>query len=89
MRALWLATVLAMTGLIFLGKLGLAVAMGLLVDAVCDIINIQDSDIQNPPDMGGSASGVVRGVVTIGESIVTLLALDGAIPDLQASVAAA
>jgi purine-binding chemotaxis protein CheW len=57
--------------------------VGLLVDAVCDIINVQDSEIQNPPDMGGNQQGVVRGVVTIGESIVTLLELSGAVPDLQ------
>jgi purine-binding chemotaxis protein CheW len=57
--------------------------VGLLVDAVCDIINVQDSEIQNPPDMGGNQQGVVRGVVTIGENIVTLLELSGAVPDLQ------
>jgi purine-binding chemotaxis protein CheW len=59
--------------------------VGLLVDAVCDIINIQDDEIQTPPDMGGNQQRVVRGVVTIGDSIVTLLELDGAIPDLQAA----
>lgn len=57
--------------------------VGLLVDAVCDIINIQDDEIQNPPDMGGNQQGVVRGVVTIGENIVTLLDLNGALPDLE------
>jgi purine-binding chemotaxis protein CheW len=62
--------------------------VGLLVDAVCDIINIQDSEIQTPPDMGGNAQGVVRGVVTIGDSIVTLLELNGAVPDLQVEAAA-
>ncbi|HEY8616946.1 chemotaxis protein CheW [Phenylobacterium sp.] len=55
--------------------------VGLLVDAVCDIITVEASQIQPAPDLGSGGSQFVRGVITLEDQIVTLLDLDGALPE--------
>lgn len=50
-------------------------SLGLLVDIVCDILTIEAGDIQQAPGLGGERSSLVRGMVPIGEEIVTLLDL--------------
>lgn len=54
---------------------------GLLVDAVCDIVTLQEGMLQAPPDLGGDPVGdFVKGVITTEEGIVTLLGLDDVLP---------
>lgn len=56
--------------------------VGLLVDAVCDILTLQQGMLQATPDVGSAdVRTFVRGVITVDDSIVTLLALDAVIPD--------
>ncbi|HVI31029.1 chemotaxis protein CheW [Phenylobacterium sp.] len=55
--------------------------VGLLVDAVCDIITVDGAHIQAPPELGGDGGAeMVRGVITLGDEIVTLLNLENALP---------
>jgi len=55
--------------------------VGLLVDAVCDILNVTEGLLQPPPDVGEAAvREFVRGVMTIDSGIVSLLALDNVLP---------
>ncbi|HEY8616077.1 chemotaxis protein CheW [Phenylobacterium sp.] len=56
-------------------------AVGLLVDAVCDIITVQPEQIQPPPDLGSTSGGFVHGVITLEAGIITLLDLTGALPE--------
>lgn len=63
--------------------------VGLLVDAVCDILTVMPDMIQEPPDIGVEAvRGFVRGVMTIETGIVSLLCLDNVLPNDIAAVAA-
>ncbi|WP_374469413.1 chemotaxis protein CheW [Phenylobacterium sp.] len=57
--------------------------VGLLVDAVCDIITVESAQIQAAPELGGGGpeADFVRGVITMEDAIVTLLDLDGALPE--------
>lgn len=51
--------------------------VGLLVDAVCDILSIPDGALQPTPEVGsGEAAGYVRGVMTTPDGIVSVLSLD-------------
>ncbi|MCD9460310.1 chemotaxis protein CheW [Marinibactrum halimedae] len=48
--------------------------MGFVVDAVSDVINADDQDVQVSPDFGGSVSAnYVHGLVNVGDNVVTLL----------------
>ena len=56
--------------------------VGLLVDAVCDIITVDRAQIQAPPELGGDCGAdMVRGVITLEDEIVTLLNLENALPE--------
>jgi purine-binding chemotaxis protein CheW len=55
-------------------------AVGLLVDAVCDIITLQDGEMKPAPELGSDYAGFVSGVITAADGIVTALNLDGALP---------
>ncbi|WP_374471551.1 chemotaxis protein CheW [Phenylobacterium sp.] len=57
--------------------------MGLLVDAVCDIITVQDGELKPAPDLGSDDLGFVSGVITAADGIVTVLQLDGALPAVE------
>jgi len=55
--------------------------VGLLVDAVCDIITVTEGLLQPPPDIGDQAvREFVRGVMTTDEGIVSLLCLSNVLP---------
>ena len=56
--------------------------VGLLVDAVCDILTVDAAQVQAAPDLGGHPDAdFVRGVITLDTEIVTLLDLEGALPE--------
>jgi len=65
--------------------------MGLVVDAVSDILTVTEGLIQPPPEVGSPEStSYVTGVMTTDTGIVSLLALESILPpDLRASAAAA
>ncbi|THD62612.1 chemotaxis protein CheW [Phenylobacterium sp.] len=55
--------------------------VGLLVDAVCDILTLGEGMMQPAPDVGAPrVHEFVRGVITTHDGIVTLLTLDHVIP---------
>lgn len=57
-------------------------AVGLVVDAVCDIITITPDQVQPAPALSDRMDvDFVRGVITLGDEIVTLLDLDMALPE--------
>ena len=64
--------------------------MGLVVDAVSDILTVTEGLIQPAPDVGSETSrAFVMGVMTTDTGIVSLLSLDAVLPpDLQSAVAA-
>jgi len=59
------------------GKPGEERSMGLVVDAVSDVLVVQDDTINTTPDFGaGVPTENIKGLVTDGESMVMLLDLD-------------
>ena len=64
--------------------------MGLVVDAVSDILTVTEGLIQPPPEVGSADStAYVSGVMTTDTGIVSLLALDYILPpDIRAAAAA-
>ena len=55
--------------------------VGLLVDAVCDILTLGDGHLQPTPEVGEPrVHEFVRGVITTNDGIVTLLSLDAVVP---------
>jgi len=55
--------------------------IGLLVDAVCDILALTEGMLQAPPDVGApEVRDFVSGVMTTDSGIVSLLRLDNIIP---------
>ena len=55
--------------------------VGLLVDAVCDILTLAEGKLQPTPEVGDArVHEFVRGVITTEGGIVTLLSLDAVIP---------
>ena len=61
--------------------------VGLVVDAVCDIIGLKPEDIHPPPEVGSSGvRDCIRGVISTDDGIVCFLTLEGALPqDLPAA----
>jgi purine-binding chemotaxis protein CheW len=58
-----------------------AAQVGLVVDAVCDILTVTEGLIQPAPDVGTEGSRLfVNGVITTDSGIVSLLSLDNVIP---------
>jgi len=56
--------------------------VGLLVDAVCDILMVAENMLQEPPNVGGGrVRDFVAGVMTTDQGIVTLLSLDHVMPE--------
>ena len=56
--------------------------VGLLVDAVCDILTLGEGMMQAAPDIGdASVREFVHGVITHGDGIITFLSLDAVIPE--------
>ena len=62
------------------------VPVGLLVDAVCDIIQVTDDMVQPPPGVGtDEVREFVQGIISTDEGIVTLLSLDQVLPTERAA----
>jgi purine-binding chemotaxis protein CheW len=59
--------------------------VGLMVDAVCDILTVSAGQVQAAPELGGHA-GLVSGVIPDGEQITTVLDLTNALPSTDALV---
>jgi purine-binding chemotaxis protein CheW len=58
--------------------------VGVLVDAVCDIIAVAPDALQPPPDLTGEAAGAfVTGLLTDEDRLISLVALDNLIPTLD------
>lgn len=54
--------------------------VGLVVDAVADVYRLESSEIQPPPEMGGTIhTEFVRGLATVSEKMVILLEVDSLI----------
>jgi purine-binding chemotaxis protein CheW len=62
--------------------------VGLLVDAVCDILTVGENMLQPPPNVGERVRDFVAGVMTTEQGIVTLLSLDHVMPEGLAAQAA-
>jgi purine-binding chemotaxis protein CheW len=61
--------------------------VGLLVDAVCDILMVGENMLQEPPNVGDRVRDFVAGVMTTDQGIVTLLSLDHVMPEGLANAA--
>ena len=62
--------------------------VGLLVDAVSDILTVQDDAIQPTPDVAcDSVKAFIRGIIAIDGRMISLVALDRLLPDLEAEAA--
>lgn len=58
--------------------------VGLLVDAVSDILSINPEQIQPTPDVGcDQAKAFVRGLITIDDRMVSEIAVERLLPDLE------
>ena len=62
--------------------------VGLLVDAVSDIINVGEGEIQPAPVIGAASSkGLARGMITTDEGIITLIDMSGILPTQELAAA--
>lgn len=62
--------------------------VGLLVDAVSDIINVGEGEIQPAPVIGAASSkGLARGMITTEEGIITLIDMSGILPSPELAAA--
>lgn len=62
--------------------------VGLLVDAVSDILAATDQDIHPTPDVGcETVREFIQGILTIDGRMISLIALDHMLPDIQAEAA--
>ena len=65
-----------------------AKVMGLIVDAVSDVLNIPTADIQAPPDFGAQVNAsYINGMAKAGEKLVVLLDIDRVMDEAQVSEA--
>ena len=64
--------------------------VGVLVDAVCDIITLAPEALQPTPDLTGEAAAAfVTGLVTDDDRLISLVALDHLIPPIEVAPQAA
>jgi purine-binding chemotaxis protein CheW len=62
--------------------------VGLLVDAVSDILTVAGASIQPTPDVAcDMVKSFVRGILTVNERMISLVALDRILPELEAEAA--
>jgi purine-binding chemotaxis protein CheW len=62
--------------------------VGLLVDAVSDILSVTDEAIQLTPDVGSDTARMfVRGLLAIDGRMISLIGLDHVLPDLELEAA--
>lgn len=82
------ATQVSASAVVMVAQIG-AEQVGLLVDAVCDIVTVSENMVQPAPKVGGGRVGeFVTGVMTTAEGIVTILNLDHVMPEGLAAAAA-
>jgi purine-binding chemotaxis protein CheW len=63
-------------------------AVGLLVDAVSDILTVSGESVQPTPDVASEmAKSFVRGVLAIDGRMISLIALDNVLPPLESEAA--
>lgn len=59
--------------------------VGLLVDAVCDIITVEESAIQQTPDVAcDTVKTFVKGLLALEGRMISLISLDNVLPALEA-----
>ncbi len=63
--------------------------MGLVVDAVSDVLDINSDEIENPPNFGGADTSFIMGLAKSGEQIVTLLDIEQLLADQSVSLSVA
>jgi purine-binding chemotaxis protein CheW len=64
--------------------------VGLLVDAVCDIIAVDGGDLQPTPDVACEAvHEFVKGLLTVDDRLISLIGLDNVMPPIEAQSEAA
>jgi purine-binding chemotaxis protein CheW len=64
--------------------------VGLLVDAVCDIVAVGEEAIQPTPDVACEAvQAFVKGLLTVDDRLISLIGLDQVMPPLEAAPEAA
>jgi purine-binding chemotaxis protein CheW len=62
--------------------------VGLLVDAVSDILTVTDETIQQTPEIASQATkAFIRGILAIENRMISLLALDSVFPPVEAKAA--
>lgn len=62
--------------------------MGLLVDAVSDIINLTDDAVQPTPDVAcDTVRAFVKGLFAVDGRMISLISLDNVLPELEAEAA--
>ncbi|HEX4179848.1 MAG TPA: chemotaxis protein CheW [Caulobacteraceae bacterium] len=62
--------------------------VGLLVDAVSDILTVSDEVIQPTPDVTcDTVKAFVKGILAIDDRLISLISLDRVLPDLDAEAA--
>jgi purine-binding chemotaxis protein CheW len=63
--------------------------MGLIVDAVSDVLNIPRADVQPTPDFGGEVDArFISGMAKVGERLVVLLDIDTALGAMELAAVA-
>lgn len=53
---------------------------GVLVDAVCDTMNVEDGAIQAAPDTGAPDQAFVRGIIPVDDRLITYLSMEDIFP---------
>jgi len=72
---------------IIVAKVG-AQTVGLLVDAVSDILTASDETLQPPPEVGCDAARTfVKGILAVDGRMISLVAIDEIMPQLEAEAA--
>jgi len=62
--------------------------VGLLVDAVCDIITVRDDQIQSTPDVASDlVQQFVKGILSMDGRMISLIYLERVLPDREAEAA--
>jgi purine-binding chemotaxis protein CheW len=62
--------------------------VGLLVDAVSDILTVSDDVIQPTPDVTcDTVKAFVKGILAVDDRLISLVSLDRVLPDLDAEAA--
>ena len=65
-------------------------SVGMVVDAVTDVINVADAQIEPPPDFGVSVdTSVLHGMAKLGDKLVLLLDIDRVLVDADVALRSA